>query len=71
MSRPVALVVTAEPVGHYQGWHMQLNGQPIGHMPYDGSNAEEACDKVVTELALLLRERLGWSVEAPDDDDYA
>lgn len=65
--RPVALTITAEPCGFYQGWNMYLSGEPIGHHPYDGSGPDEACDKVTRALAELLREKLGWDPKDPDD----
>jgi len=66
---PIALVITAEPAGFYNGWYMHLNGHPIGHKPYDGSDGEKACDEVLGTLTRLVGERLGWSAEVPENDE--
>jgi hypothetical protein len=69
--RAVALTITAESLNDGYGGHdVFLNGERIGHRPYDGSNADEVCDETARALAGMLRERLGWAPEAPKEDEY-
>lgn len=69
--RPVALAITARGNGYdnYDGHMVYLNGELIGHRPYDGSDSDEVCDETARTLAEMLRERLGWIPKDPDDED--
>ena len=70
MNLPTALIITVENVwsDDYGGCNVYLSGQLIGHRPYDGSDTAEVAAQVVRALSGLLRERLGWKPEAPDDE---
>lgn len=75
MNRVTILTVTAKPRHAYEGYDMYLGGagEPgdahvkIGHKPYDGSCAEKAEQEVVSALAGMLRERLGWQQDAREE----
>jgi hypothetical protein len=69
--RPVALTITAEGLGYGYGGHsVHLNGELIGHRPYDGASADEVCDETARALAEMLREKLGWEPKEPEEEEW-
>jgi hypothetical protein len=64
-----ALVITVDGEDRdYGGNDVYLGEIKIGHRPYDGSWKEDIAKEAAASLAALLRERLGWPLEAPDED---
>jgi hypothetical protein len=66
--RPAALTITTEDAD-YGDHYVYLNGELIGHRPYDGSNHDEICDEVIKAFAGILRERLGWSINPESEPE--
>ena len=64
MSQPIALFITAD---EFDGT-VHLNGHLIGYSE-KYIKTHQAVDDVITELADILRERLGWPQTDPRMED--
>lgn len=68
MSKPTVLLISTEGCGFYRGYDVYFNGVKAYHRPYDGSDAEEVEREAVETLASLVREKLGLSLDSPEND---
>lgn len=68
MKRPVPLLLEVEGAGLYNGWNVKLNGVPMYHKPYDGSDDEEAAEEFLTALGALIRREAGYPLLEDGDD---
>jgi hypothetical protein len=57
-----------EDAGWYEGHNVKINGIQVAHRPYDGSLDYDVEREVAEAFGELLREKLGWNKEAPEDD---
>ena len=70
MKRPIPLMLEIEPAGHGQGWNVKVNGVPMYHQPYDGSDAEQAAVRFLEVLGDLVRVESGYpEIDEEGDDD--
>lgn len=68
MSKPTALFISVDTTDYYRGYTVSINGVPVAHRPYDGSNAEEVEREAVEALGALLRRETGWPEKGTDDE---
>lgn len=66
--QPVPLLIQVEG-GEYGPHEVSLNGVVVGYRPHDGSCPEEIQEEVLKTFAELLRERLGWPEENPEESE--
>lgn len=52
----------------YCGHDVYLGDYKIGYRAYDGSWSNEVVDEVAEALAEILREKLGWPEDKPEED---
>jgi hypothetical protein len=64
-------MIEVEGTGPYTGWDVKLNGVPMYHKPYDGSDAEQAAEQFLEVLGTLVRQESGFPEigEEGDGDD--
>lgn len=69
LKRPIPLLLEVEGVGLYQGWNLKINGVPMYHKPYDGSDSEAAAEEFLIALGALMRRETGRPVSQVTESD--
>jgi hypothetical protein len=62
-------ILSVEGAGFYRGHNVKINGVQVAHRPYDGSGVDTVELEVAEALGELIREKLGWNEEAPEQEE--
>lgn len=63
-----ALLITVKSAGEYNGYNVLVGGQQAYYRPYDGKDWDGVMDEACEGLAELLREKLGFPENEPEDE---
>ena len=64
-----AIIIEIQSAGWYQGHNIMINGNQVAHRKYDGAHSDVVEMEVAAAFGALLREKTGWPLMAPDDEE--
>jgi hypothetical protein len=62
-------VEAVDKYSEYGGYNVMIDGVQAYHRPYDGSSTEDVVKEAAGALGALLREKLDYFEEAPEEDE--